>query len=53
MFGDCIKLKLLVLEYDLLNYNLFSDTFILESMLSWLLGGKINVIVFASHPSGR
>ena len=53
MFRDCIKLKLSILEYDLLNPNLFSDVFILESMLSQLFEGKMNVIAFASHPSGR
>ena len=53
MFRYCIKLKLSILVYDLLNPNLFSDAFILESTLSWLLDGKTNVIAFASHPSGR
>ena len=31
---DCIKLKFSILEYDLLNPNLFSDVFIPESTLS-------------------
>ena len=53
MFRDCIKLNLSILEYDLLNPNLLSDAFILESTLSWLLYGKMNVIAFISHPSGR
>ena len=52
MFRDCIKLKLSILEYNLLNPNLFYDAFILESMLSQLLDGKMNVIAFVSHPSG-
>ena len=46
MFKDCITLKLL-------NPNLFSDAFIIESSLSQLLDGKTNVIALASHPSGR
>ena len=53
MFRDCIKLKFSVLEYDLLNLNLFSDAFIPELMLSQLLEGRTNIIAFASHPSGR
>ena len=53
MLRDCIKLKLSILKYDLLNPNLFSDAFILESMFSWLLDGKMNVIAFASYPSGK
>ena len=53
MFRDCMKLKLSNLNYDLLNPNLFSDAFILESSLSQLLEGKTNVIAFASHPSGK
>ena len=53
MFSDCIKLKYSILEYDLLNPNLFSDAFIPESTLSQLLEGRTNVIAFASHPYGR
>ena len=30
MLRDGIKLKFLILEYDLLNLNFFSDAFILE-----------------------
>ena len=53
MFKNCIKLKLSILEQDLLNPNLLSDTFMIESTLSSLLDGKTNVIALASHPSHR
>ena len=50
MSRDHIKLKLSILEYDLINPN---GIFILESTLNWILDGKMNVIAFASHQSGR
>ena len=37
---DCIKLKLLISEYDLLKPNLFSVASIIESIFSQLLDGR-------------
>ena len=53
IFRDCIRLKLLILEYDLFKPNLFSGPSIMESRLSLLLDGRTKVMAFASHPLGR
>ena len=46
MFRDCIRLKLLILEYDLLKPNLFSRASMMESTLSLLLDERTKVILF-------
>ena len=54
MFRDCIKLKFIILEYDLLNPNLFSNAFLPNSMLSQLLEGRTNLIAFVHiHLAGK
>ena len=53
MSMDYIKLKLLILEYDLLKPNLFSVASIMESTFIQLQGGRTKVIVLALHPSGK
>ena len=53
MSRDCIKLKLLILEQDLLKPNLFSVVSISESTFSLLLDGRTKVIALVSHLPGR
>ena len=53
MSRDSIKLKLLILEYDLLKPNLFSVASIMESTFSQLLDGRTTVIALTLHPSGK
>ena len=53
MSRDCIKLKLLILEYDLLKPNLFSVASIMESTFSPWFDGRTKVIALALHLSGK
>ena len=53
MFRDRIRLKLLILGYDLLKPNLFSGDSMMECTLSLLLDGRTKVIALALDPSGR
>ena len=50
---DFIKLKLLILEYDLLKPYLFSIVSIIESTFNLFLDGRTKVIALALHPSGK
>ena len=53
MSRDCIKLKLLILEYDKLKPNLFYMASIMESVFGQLLDGRTKVKALASHLSGK
>ena len=53
MSRNCIKQKLLFLEYYLLKPNLFSVASVMESTFGQLLDGSTKVIVLTSHQSGK
>ena len=49
IFRDCIRLKLIIFEYDLLKPNLYLDVSVMGSMFSLMLEGRTKVIAFASQ----
>ena len=53
IFMDCIRLNLLIFEYDLLKPNLYLGVSVMGSTFSLLLDGRTKAIAFASEPSGR